>query len=260
MAITSITTTRGAPNATQLYPLLARVIRARVMLFYFHGDEFDPGGRGERSRDILAKRHLDYVVIDQPRQLATHWAAGTPLFAQLYGGCILAFLEASQFAPDAQCNGGTYWAAAPTPSRHADTRIGASLGARQERTARVRSRPWFRGLPTGAGARAVDFARRVVLRAAIAGHVGRGRRRTRRCVAGERERCGLLRRRRIGAVIIVHLLDDLRLCRGKRDRGLRSGGIDNELIMFGADAVLVRVGSADAKGGKRERKCCETDK
>jgi dienelactone hydrolase len=115
-------------NATQLYPLLARVIRARVMLFYFHGDEFDPGGRGERSRDILAERHLDYVVIDQPRHLATHWAAGTPLFARLYGGCILAFLEASHFAPDAQCNGGTYWAAAPAPSRHADTQIGASLG------------------------------------------------------------------------------------------------------------------------------------
>jgi dienelactone hydrolase len=115
-------------NATQLYPLLAQVIRARVMLFYFHGDEFDPGGRGERSRDILAQRHLDYVVIDQPPRLATHWAAGTPLFARLYGGCILAFLDARHFAPDAQCSGGTYWAAAPTPSHGADARIGASLG------------------------------------------------------------------------------------------------------------------------------------
>ena len=115
-------------NATALYPLLARVRHARVMLFYFHGDEFDPGGRGERSRDILAERHLDYVVVDQPRQLATHWAASTPLFARLYGDCILAFLAADGFAPDAQCQGGTYWAAAPAPSRLAGAPLGASLG------------------------------------------------------------------------------------------------------------------------------------
>jgi dienelactone hydrolase len=115
-------------NATALYPLLARVRHARVMLFYFHGDEFDPGGRGERSRDILAERHLDYVVVDQPRQLATHWAASTPLFARLYGDCILAFLAANGFEPDAQCKGGTYWAAAPAPSRLAGAPLGASLG------------------------------------------------------------------------------------------------------------------------------------
>ena len=115
-------------NATQLYPLLQRVIRARVMLFYFHGDEFDPGGRAERSRDILAERHLDFLVIDQPRRLETHWAAGTPLFAQLYGDCILAFLDASPFAPGAACDGGTYWAAAPTPVRDAGAQADASLG------------------------------------------------------------------------------------------------------------------------------------
>jgi len=115
-------------NATALYPLLARVRHARVMLFYFHGDEFDPGGRGERSRDILAERHLEYVVVDQPRQLATHWAASTPLFARLYGDCIVAFLEANGFEPDAQCKGGTYWAAAPAPSRLAGAPLGASLG------------------------------------------------------------------------------------------------------------------------------------
>jgi len=114
-------------NATELYPLLARVRRARVMLFYFHGDEFDPGGRGERSRDILAERNLEYVVIDQPRQLATHWAATTQLFARLYGTCILAFLDAIHFEPDAQCKGGTYWAAAPAPSRLAGAPLGAHL-------------------------------------------------------------------------------------------------------------------------------------
>jgi dienelactone hydrolase len=116
-------------NATGLYPLLAQVRRARVMLFFFHGDEFDPGGRGERSRDILAEHRLDYVVIDQPRQLTTHWAAATPLFAGLYGGCILAFLEATNFMPDAQCKGGTYWATAPGPSQFAGAAFGVSSDA-----------------------------------------------------------------------------------------------------------------------------------
>ena len=115
-------------NATQLYPVLQRVIRARVMLFYFHGDEFDPGGRGERSRDILAQRHLDFLVVDQPRRLETHWAAGTPLFAQLYGNCILAFLDGKPSAPGAACDGGTYWAAAPGRVRDAGAQASASMG------------------------------------------------------------------------------------------------------------------------------------
>jgi dienelactone hydrolase len=53
-------------NATKLYPLLEGIRRARVMVFYFHNDDFDPGGRGERSRAILAQKGLGYAVIDQP--------------------------------------------------------------------------------------------------------------------------------------------------------------------------------------------------
>src|SRR3984893_384391 len=37
-------------NATRLYPLLEGVKRARVMLFFFHGDDFDPRCRGGRAR------------------------------------------------------------------------------------------------------------------------------------------------------------------------------------------------------------------
>jgi hypothetical protein len=82
------------------------------MMFYFHGDDFDPGGRGERSRDILTARKLPYVVIDQPPQLTTHWAAASPQFARLYGGCILGFLDATQVADGARCDGDTFWAGA----------------------------------------------------------------------------------------------------------------------------------------------------
>ena len=67
------------------------VKRARVMMFYFHGDDFDPGGRGERSRAILSERGLGYAVVDQPAYLSGHWASSTGLFLRRYGNCIRDF-------------------------------------------------------------------------------------------------------------------------------------------------------------------------
>src|SRR5436309_13632361 len=67
-------------NATKLYPLLDQVKRARVMMFYFHGDDFDPGGRGERSKEILSKRGLGYAVVDQPAFMTGHGASSSRLF------------------------------------------------------------------------------------------------------------------------------------------------------------------------------------
>jgi dienelactone hydrolase len=94
-------------NATKLYPLLEQVRHARVMVFYFHGDDFDPGGRGERSREILLGRKLPFVVVDQPPSLTSHWAAGEPQFAELFGRCILEFLETPALGTDARCDEGT---------------------------------------------------------------------------------------------------------------------------------------------------------
>jgi len=99
-------------NAAKLYPLLEQVRHARVMMFYFHGDDFDPGGRGERSRAILAGRQLAHVVIDQPPQPTTHWAAATPQFAKLFGSCILGFLDAARIDDGATCKGDKFWAGA----------------------------------------------------------------------------------------------------------------------------------------------------
>src|ERR1700726_3049545 len=90
-------------NATRLYPLFEQVHRARVMAFYFHGDDFDPGGRGERTSAILAAHNLPHLVVDQPARLTPHWAAATPAFAKLYAGCILGFLAAAKIGEDAQC-------------------------------------------------------------------------------------------------------------------------------------------------------------
>jgi dienelactone hydrolase len=97
-------------NATKLYPLLQQVRGARVMVFFFHGDDFDPGGRGERSRAILAERHIANVVVDQPPQLTSHWAATTPLFTKRFGGCIEGFLDAPALADDARCDNDALWA------------------------------------------------------------------------------------------------------------------------------------------------------
>src|SRR3984893_4625140 len=82
-------------NATRFYPLLERVQTAEVVLFFFHGDDFDPGGRGDASSNALARRGVPFAVFDQPRELTEHWAAGTEQFAQRCGGYITGFLNNS---------------------------------------------------------------------------------------------------------------------------------------------------------------------
>jgi dienelactone hydrolase len=78
-------------NALKLYSLLEHTRRARVMLFYFKGDEFDPGGRGARSEKILTERGIPHLVIDKPAGLLSHWATSTQQFAGDYADCIAAF-------------------------------------------------------------------------------------------------------------------------------------------------------------------------
>ncbi len=112
-------------NATKLYPLYEQVRDARVMAFYFHGDDFDPGGRGDRTRAILEARRLPHVVVDQPPFLTTHWAASTLAFANLYGSCILGFLDAIRVEHGATCRGDKFWAGKndATPMRPAAARV-----------------------------------------------------------------------------------------------------------------------------------------
>ena len=121
-------------NATRLYPLLERIKRARVMLFYFHGDDFDPGGRGEHSRAILAGRQIGYSVIDQPAFLAGHWASSTGLFLRRFGGCIRDFLDADKIVGERVCE--PAWGEAPSTEMrlpdelvHPRTALHAAAGA-----------------------------------------------------------------------------------------------------------------------------------
>jgi pimeloyl-ACP methyl ester carboxylesterase len=99
-------------NATRLYPLLERVKRARVMLFYFHGDDFDPGGRGERSRAILSERQIGFSVVDQPAFLAGHWASSSGLFLRRFGSCIRDFVDADKLEGERVCE--PAWGEAPS--------------------------------------------------------------------------------------------------------------------------------------------------
>jgi pimeloyl-ACP methyl ester carboxylesterase len=99
-------------NATRLYPLLERVKHARVMLFYFHGDDFDPGGRGERSRAILSARQFGFSVVDQPPFLVGHWASSTGLFLRRFGNCIRDFVDAAKIEGERLCEPG--WGETPS--------------------------------------------------------------------------------------------------------------------------------------------------
>jgi pimeloyl-ACP methyl ester carboxylesterase len=99
-------------NAIRLYPLLEQVRRARVMLFYFHGDDFDPGGRGERSRAILSKHRLGFAVVDQPAFLVGHWASSTGLFLRRFGACIRDFVDADALKGEMVCQ--PAWGEAPS--------------------------------------------------------------------------------------------------------------------------------------------------
>ncbi|CAO3400410.1 alpha/beta hydrolase [Azospirillum palustre] len=91
-------------NAAQLWPILREVRRARVMMFFFHGDDFDPGGRAEPARNILTQRGLSSLIVDQPSLLTGHGAANTGLFVRRFGACIVRFAEEPPTPNDPPCD------------------------------------------------------------------------------------------------------------------------------------------------------------
>jgi pimeloyl-ACP methyl ester carboxylesterase len=108
-------------NATRLYPLLERIKRAHVMLFFFHGDDFDPGGRGERARAILSEHQIGFSVVDQPAFLTGHWASSTGLFLRRFGTCIRDFIDDNKLEGERICE--PEWGEAPS----ADLRLPEEL-------------------------------------------------------------------------------------------------------------------------------------
>lgn len=92
-------------NADELYPLAEAVSAARVLVFLFEGDEYDPGGRGEQLGRIFARRDIAAAVVDRPFGLAGHGVAVSRGFARRFGLCIRDFVETSSPAPRFVCGG-----------------------------------------------------------------------------------------------------------------------------------------------------------
>ncbi|MBV9859586.1 MAG: alpha/beta hydrolase [Alphaproteobacteria bacterium] len=119
-------------NATRLYPLLEKIKRARVMLFYFHDDDFDPGGRSEPSRAILSERGLGYAVIDQPAYLTGHWASGSGVFLRRFGSCIRDFSEADGLSGPLHCS--PRWGQSPSAELQLPEEVLGQTAAQPSRT------------------------------------------------------------------------------------------------------------------------------
>lgn len=90
-------------NATNFYRLLERMNRTRVMLFFFADDPFDPGGRAARATEILKRREMDSLIVNQPDTLRGHTVASSAGFARAYAGCIAAFLAAPRISSEFRC-------------------------------------------------------------------------------------------------------------------------------------------------------------
>jgi hypothetical protein len=90
-------------NATRMYELLGAVRRARVALFFFEGDIFDPGGRGPVADRILSSRHLPHLIVDRPAHLATHWAAADLAFTRRFASCLETFAAADAASGALDC-------------------------------------------------------------------------------------------------------------------------------------------------------------
>jgi dienelactone hydrolase len=91
-------------NADALYPLAGQVSAARVLVFLFRGDEFDPGGRADRLREIFAARRMAAAVIDRPHDLVGHAAGLTRAFARRFGPCIRDFIASAEAEPLFVCH------------------------------------------------------------------------------------------------------------------------------------------------------------
>jgi pimeloyl-ACP methyl ester carboxylesterase len=108
-------------NASELYVDLARLHHTRILLAFFHGDDYDPGGRGERARTILTGSGNFAVILDQPRDLVGHLAAASPQFVQRYGSCLRGFVGAK--LQDGDCGE----AIVLRPYEHREPRIADSV-------------------------------------------------------------------------------------------------------------------------------------
>ncbi|HUN45584.1 MAG TPA: alpha/beta hydrolase, partial [Stellaceae bacterium] len=103
---------RYTMNATALYDHLDAIKSGRVMVSYFAEDPFDPGGRGVRTDEILARRGVAHLVIDQPDGFLGHDSGNSGLFYRRFGPCVLAMAGEGPVPRRADCE--TTWGRQPS--------------------------------------------------------------------------------------------------------------------------------------------------
>lgn len=89
----AVDATKAERNRDELLRILGAIQGARVLLFFFEGDDFDPGGRGAATAEVLGRRGVPHLVVDRPVALRGHGIGLTSGFARRFGTCILAFLD-----------------------------------------------------------------------------------------------------------------------------------------------------------------------
>lgn len=83
-------------GTTQLYAALGDGRFERAVAILPFADEYATSApeRGKRSREVMAKRGVPYLPLDDlSTQLVTHGAAATQLMAFAYAACLVAFLD-----------------------------------------------------------------------------------------------------------------------------------------------------------------------
>jgi predicted esterase len=103
---------RNAMNASDLYVNLEHINRGRIMISYFRDDPYDPGGRGERSDEILSQHGVSHLVLDRPEGLTGHGAGESAYFYRRFGPCVLALVEDGAVPQRKACE--THWGDEPS--------------------------------------------------------------------------------------------------------------------------------------------------
>jgi dienelactone hydrolase len=86
--------------------------RGRIMIGYFHGDPYDPGGRGAKSEELLAQHGVPHLILDRPAGFSGHFSGNTGRYARRFGACLLAVAGDGPMPTAASCDSG--WGREPS--------------------------------------------------------------------------------------------------------------------------------------------------
>jgi dienelactone hydrolase len=114
-------------NGFILLDHIDRIRRGRIMIGYFKGDPYDPGGRARKSAEILEAHGVPHLVLDRPRGFTGHFAGMTARFSRRFGACLLAVAGTGAMPTEASCDRAPRLRTTPPP--HPPAARGPSLSA-----------------------------------------------------------------------------------------------------------------------------------